>query len=151
MAAAAVAVVGTAISVYGQAQAASEEAKAANMQAALKEAQATEVLRRARIDDAQIRREGEQLLGDQKTAQAGMGGSVTSGNLIMAQADAQYNILSELIKNKDEATFNAAQIRAGAAIDRRLADNTKRAAWFQGGGTLLTSAYNYSRASGRAG
>lgn len=150
MAAAAAVVVGTAIQMYGQDRAASAERKAANMQAALREAQAQEILRRGRLDSDAEKRTGIQAIGDQMAAQAGMGGSVTSGNLIMAQAELNYNNLTEIIRIQDEAEFQAMNVRATGQAESSLAKDRQRAARYQMAGTLMTSAYNYSNARGAA-
>jgi len=139
---------GAALSAYGQYTGAKSEAEAARLQAALKEAQAKEVIRRAKLNESDIIRSGDQLLATQQTVQVGQGGSVASGNLILAQADAQYNILRDIVINMDEATFQAGQIRAGASIDRDIASKRETAGAIQAAGTLLTAGSRGFRAGG---
>lgn len=150
MAAAALTFAGTAVQMFGQHQAAQAEKRAAQMQAAFREAQAQEILRRSRLDVAAAEREGQQLIGDQMASQVGMGGSLSSGNLVMAQAEATYNNLAEIIRIQDEARYQANTVRAQGAVDSALASGRARAARTQMVGTLLTGSYKYLDASGRA-
>jgi hypothetical protein len=130
---------------YGAYQGAQAEAAAARDEARLKEIYASEVMRRKNLNEAEILREGNKLLGTQKAVQVGQGGSVSSGNLIMAQADAEYSIRRSLMNNQLEAEFTAFNARESARSTRFLASETEKAGNIEAFGSLLTTGSRFAR------
>jgi len=127
---------GTIFSAIGQQQAAEEQAQAAEADQLVKNIQATEISERARINDAEARRQAAEFKGVQLTAfaRAGVGGK--SKLLLISQA--QTRLKRERILAFRDASFRASQLRRGADISGQLASGTRAAGQIAAGGTLLT-------------
>jgi len=130
---------------HGQAKALDEQAKINEQNAALAEAEGTELMRRGALQEYQLRGQGGQILGAQKTA---YGASGVVGNVGSA-ADVEFG--SRLALEMDAAALRfgaeneryakrveAWNYRRGAASAKSAAAMAVPAGLVGAGGTLLT-------------
>lgn len=149
MAAAAIAIAGTAISVYGQYMQSQEEAKAARLYADMREAEAKEIQERSRENEKAIRSESRQFEAYQVSSFASGGVDVGSGSPLLAMESASASFRREIESMYREANFRSQQLRAEAGNLREQASSIKRAGLIGAGGrTLLTAGQLYSNSGG---
>jgi len=133
----AAAVVGTGMSIYGQIKGAEADAEAMKRNAASRELEASEIMKRTKVNQDILEEEGQILLGDQETFLGSRGTTFGSPLLILTRTATK--IAREKSNMQMESEFRAHQLRSGANISRGLADERKQAGQLGAAGTLLTS------------
>ncbi len=137
---AAVAVAGTAISVIGQRKAAKAQARAARENAQQKRLQALELLDRFEINSQSLLVEAELTKGKQKVSFAGKGIDISAGSALSTIEETNAVVAKQIMLDRREAEFKAAQLRRGADIDVTLAGDIRRAQRLRTVGTFLSGA-----------
>ncbi len=143
--AAAAAVVGTGIQAYGQYQSAQAQARAARQNAKLKQAQAGEMIERLRIEELNLREQGEEVKSAQTTAYAKGGVQLGTGVTLLALEDTNFKIGKKIESMKRDTMFRANQLIAGAGYDMAQGRDTALAGAITAGGTLLQGGAEYMK------
>lgn len=142
---AAAALAGAGLSLYGAISGANAQADAAGKDAALKNAQADELLQRQAINEAIIRDQAQKAglgFGASFSATGREGGGI--GGILQINKNAQ----DEIMNTRRDAEFKANMLRSGANIETDLASSGVTAAWISGvGGLLSTGAATYNAMS----
>lgn len=129
------AVIGSGLEVYGNIKAAQQKSDAVKAEAALKEAQANELLDREKINEGLMQEQESSIESGYVSAFADTGregGGI--GGVIKLRNQLQKNIDI----SRREASFKAQMLRAGANIDTTLASQQLSASYIGGAGTILT-------------
>jgi hypothetical protein len=132
---AAIAVAGIAIDVIGRVNEADDQADAAARTAAIKDAQARELLERNAINEKILRERAEfQEHGYiAAVADTGFGGGGLGGVMKIRR-----DLAMTLENNRRDAEFRARMLRAGADVDMQLASDAVSASYISGAGTILS-------------
>ena len=136
----AAAVIGTAVQISAQKKAAKSQARAARENANAKRLQALDLLDRQEINAQALRAEGELLKGKQKVGFGGKGIDIGTESALNVIEETNSIVARQLLIDRREAEFKAAQLRSGAAIDVRLAGDIRSASRLQTAGTFLSGA-----------
>ncbi len=135
--AAVAAVVGAGIAIKGQRDAAKASARAARENAAQKRLQALELLDRFEINAQTTFLEGELLKGKQRTSFAAKGIEVGAEGALSTIEETNALVIRQIMLDRREAVFKAAQLEKGADVDLRLAGDIRRAQRLQSLGTAV--------------
>ncbi len=127
---------GTGLNIWGNISAASAQAEAAERQAAMKHAQAGELLARQSINEDILHRQGEEL---QSQYIASFGSTGKQGGGIGGALRIKKDIDENIMLSRREAEFKASQLRAGADIDTQLGSSLMTSAILGSVGSALTS------------
>lgn len=119
---------GTGMQVVGSIKEGYDKADAANRSAAMKYAQADELMSREAINEQLMSEHAREA----ELHQSGFGG------MMKIRSDLQFN----LTQSKRDAEFKARMLRAGAEMDTNLASDSIAAGWIGGASTFLKSGYS---------
>ena len=136
--AAALAVAGTITQVIATEKRAKAQERAAKDQATAKRLAAEEVLERFKFNAEALRTDAFSFQQEQIAAAAKAG--LSEQSTLIAMEGTQARLDRQLDIERREAEFKAAQLRAGADIDLRLAGDIKKAKRFEQAGTFLQGA-----------
>lgn len=143
----AAAAVGTGLSIYGQIKGAEADADAMMREATARELEATEILKRSKINQEILQEEGEELISQQEGFFARSGVTMVGSPLLVLERTA-HRVAREKANMQMEAEFRAAQLRSGAAISRDMAGQTRQAGFIKAAGTALTGVASMVSAKG---
>lgn len=143
--AAAAAVVGAGMQAYGQYQSAQAQARAGRQNAKLKQAQAQEMAERLRIEELNIKEQGEEVKADQTTAYAKGGAQLGTGITLLAMEDTNYKISKKIEVMRRDTMFRANQLIAGAGFEMGQARDTQTAGAITAGATLLQAGADFKK------
>lgn len=138
MALIAVAAAGTAIQVYGQMQAANARSAAANDEANAKRLMAQEVQDRMNLNRETLRKQGDTMIGNQRSQYAAGNVDVGSGSPLLTMENTFAETKRKINDQQIEADFRSRMDIIGAASDERLASQYQQSGQIGMVGTLLT-------------
>jgi hypothetical protein len=133
-----VAIAGTAVQMSAQRKQAQAQAAAARTKADLKRMQALEVLDRFELNAEALRREGKEFAAEQFSRGSSSGSG--EGSLLSMLEDTNRKIQRQFRIEERESEYKAAQLRAGADLDTRLAGDIESAGRAQRTATFLQGA-----------
>lgn len=137
------AIIGAGLSIFGSIQQGQEKAAAAQQDAALKNAQADELVSREKVNEGLIQQQSFEAQLDYGSAAAATGGEGTAIGGIM---QIKKNTAITLANGQRDANFKAQMLRSGANIATNLATDEVNSSYITGAGTALTGAtkaYDY--------
>jgi len=141
----AVLAIGAGVSAYAQYEQGRQQARAARQEAAFKRAQAREMRERMRLEEINLKQQGEEFKAQQTAAYAAGGVELGTGATLIALEDTNSKIAKQITDMKRDTLFRANQLEKGAAFTASQAGQYEQAGTLSAAGTLLSAGASYYR------
>lgn len=130
------------VSVYSQQQAAKSQSALLNYNARLRDQEAADAQRDAKIRANQQREANRRFIGSQRAKGGGSGVLQSTGSPLEVLADSAQQLELSALETERTGNIQAGQLRQQAVFDRYSAKSVRRGANYASAGTILGTAGN---------